>query len=482
MAHKIMALGVGVVSILAQQVWAQDGGTSKLGSYGNTQLQKDTGDAVTKVCQDFIAAEANPATPLFATCRSMVQTANELSGSGPTFDSRGLDQAQLAASLQQIATEEFGATQTMASDLSSSRMDPVITRLVELRAGARGFSVVALLPGDTSEALAANGVSNSSASLGGAAGDDLGSRLGGFFNASYGTGDNDGTDRTNSFDFDSYNITAGMDYRISDDLVVGGAFNYYEINSDFDKTPEVSGGSTDVDGWGASIFGTWYKDNLYVDAIAGYASSDYDTDRKIFIPSSNPSVPGIVETATASPESDDYTFGIGAGYNFNHDALNWGPYFRATYIKVEIDDYREKGAETSGLNLAVKGQDFARNAGLIPNGARRSRKPLDVEHLAERAREDQIVVCPSRAGCQAPLCNLAFLIPQKVRRRLEHLRFPLWVDRRTIPCFCVWKRLALLQQNIRRRGSPPDVTTDAASVRRAAADCFGRADQVWLWS
>lgn len=353
MAHKIIALGVGVVSIMAQQVWAQT-----LGDYGNTQLQKDTGDAVAKVCKDFVAAKADPSIPLFATCRSMVQTANELSGSGPTFDSRGLSQTQLADSLQQIATEEFGATQTMASDLSSSRMDPVITRLVELRAGARGFSVVGLLPGDASEGLAANGVSNSSASLGGAAGDELGSRLGGFFNASYGTGDNDGTDRTNSFDFDSYNVTAGMDYRIADDIVVGGAFNYYEINSDFDKTPEVAGGSTDVEGWGASIFGTWYKDNLYVDAIAGYASSDYDTDRKILIPSNNPSVPAIVETATASPESDDYTFGIGAGYNFNHDALNWGPYFRATYIKVEIDDYREKGAETSGLNLDVKGQDW----------------------------------------------------------------------------------------------------------------------------
>ena len=357
MLHRMIVSSVGVAALLAQQVWAAD---TLLGSFGNTQLQRDTGDAVQKTCGGFVEAGANAdEIPLFATCRSMVQTAGELEDPSLSLPySLGLTQTQLADSLQQIATEEFGATETMASDISSSRMDPVITRLVELRAGARGFSVAGLLPGDASEAMAASGISNSAAELGGAAGDGLGSRLGGFFNASYGTGDKDGTDRTNSFDFDSYNVTAGLDYRISDDLVIGGAINYYEIDSDFDKNPEVAGGSTDAEGWGASVFGTWYKDNFYVDAIAGYASSDYDTDRKIFIPSNNPTVPQIVETATASPESDDYTFGIGAGYNFNNNALNWGPYFRATYIKVEIDDYREKGAETSGLNLAVKGQDW----------------------------------------------------------------------------------------------------------------------------
>ncbi|MEH6592480.1 MAG: autotransporter outer membrane beta-barrel domain-containing protein [Halioglobus sp.] len=357
MAYRIIILAAGVASMLTQQVWAAD---TLLGSYGNTELQQNTGDAVQTTCKGFVDSGANAdEIALFATCRSMVQTAVALEDPSvsPPF-SLGLSQTQLADSLQQIATEEFGATETMASDISSSRMDPVITRLVELRAGARGFSVTGLLPGDASEALAASGVSNSAASLGGAAGDGLGSRLGGFFNASYGTGDKDGTDRTNSFDFDSYNITAGLDYRIGDDLVVGGAFNYYNIDSDFDETPEVAGGSTDAKGWGASFFGTWYKDNFYIDALAGYASSDYDTNRNIFIPSNNPTVSAIVETATASPESDDYTVGVGAGYNFNHDALNWGPYFRATYIKVGIEDYREKGAETSGLNLDVNGQDW----------------------------------------------------------------------------------------------------------------------------
>ena len=357
MNYGIRVLGCGLAVCLAQQAWAAE---TLLGSFGDTKLQQDTGDAVQKTCGGFVEEGADASKiPLFFTCRAMVQTAVDLENDSlsPEF-SLGLTQEQLAHSLQQIATEEFAATETMASDISSSRMDPVITRLVELRSGVRGFSVAGLLPDADAEALLANRKLGSNGALGGAAGDELGSPLGGFINGSYGTGDRDNTDRANSFDFDSYNVAAGLDYRFGDDFILGAAISYYKIDADFDKKPTVSGGSIDADGWGGSVYGTWYKENFYIDAVAGYASSDYDTDRKIFIPSDNATIADIKETATASPESDDYTFGIGAGYNFNRGALNWGPYFRATYINVDIDDYREKGAELSGLNLAVDGQEW----------------------------------------------------------------------------------------------------------------------------
>ena len=357
MNYGMRVLACGLAVFVAQHGWAAD---TLLGGFGQTQLQQDTGDAVQKTCKGFIDADANPMEiPLFATCGAMVSTARDLDNEDLNPPrSLGLTEDQLAASLQQIATEEFAATESMATDISSSRMDPVITRLAELRGGVRGFSVAGLFPGADTETLLAAHKPGSNAALGGAAGDELGSPLGGFINASYGTGDRDNTDRANSFDFDSYNISAGLDYRFGDDFVLGAAITYYDIDSDFDNKPTVSGGSIDADGWGGSVYGTWYKENFYVDAVAGYASSDYDTDRNIRIPSNNPMVADIVETATASPESDDYTIGIGAGYNFNRDALNWGPYFRATYINVDIDDYREKGAESSGLNLDVDGQEW----------------------------------------------------------------------------------------------------------------------------
>lgn len=356
MIYGLRVFACGLAVCATQQAWSAE---TLLGGFGQTQLQQDTGDAVQQTCGGFVGEGANAdEIPLFFTCRAMVQTAVDLSSDSvePPF-SLGLTEDQLAASLQQIATEEFAATETMATDISSSRMDPVITRLAELRGGVKGFSVAGLFPGADTELLASHKpVSN--AALGGGAGDELGSRLGGFINASYGTGDRDNTERANSFDFDSYNISAGLDYRFGDDFVLGAAITYYDIDSDFDEKPTVSGGGIDADGWGGSVYGTWYKENFYIDAVAGYASSDYDTKRGIRISSNNPMVAGITETATAKPESTDYTLGIGAGYNFNRDALNWGPYFRATYLNVDIDDYREKGAESSGLNLAVDGQEW----------------------------------------------------------------------------------------------------------------------------
>ncbi len=358
--HKINCkqkyFGIGLALLLTQPAWAAQ---TNLGGFGQTRLQQDTGDAVQLTCGGFIASQADPSLPLFATCRAMVHTGNALAGTGSTTDSLGLTGDQLAASLQQIATEEFAATESMATEISNNRMNPVLTRLVELRGGATGFSLNGLFSGYERETLAASARPDSKGMTGGGAGDDpLGSALGGFISGSYGTGDRDDTSSSDGFDFDSYNITFGLDYKLRDDIVLGAAVNYYDIDSDFDKSATVSGGGIDADGWGASIYGTWYRDNFYFDAIVGYAQSDYDVKRSIFIPNNNLGGASITENAKASPESTDFTFGIGTGYNINRGALDWGPYFRATYTNVDMDSYQESGAEASGLNLRVNGEEW----------------------------------------------------------------------------------------------------------------------------
>jgi outer membrane autotransporter protein len=291
----------------------------------------------------------------------MVQTANELTGSGATGDSLGLSEDELAASLQQIATEEFAATESMATEINVNQAGNVITRLVELRRNVRGFSLAGLnypgktqtLAADTPDLYAGGGQRGGAASA-----DQPGGRLGAFINGSYSTGDRDDTVWTNEFDFDTYGLTGGVDYRFTDNLVFGLALSYHDVDADFDEKPTVSGGSVDADGWGGFLYGTWYADRFYVDALAGYAKTDYDTKRDIFIPNNNDPTQNINETAKGSPDSDDYTVGIGAGYTLGSGALSYGPYARLTYYEVDIDDYQEKGAEASGLNLKVDGQDW----------------------------------------------------------------------------------------------------------------------------
>jgi outer membrane autotransporter protein len=353
-------LGAGVMAFALQPAWAA---TTNLGSYGQTRLQQDTGDAVQLTCGGFVAAGTPPGTvPLFDTCRAMVHTANELTGTGPTGDSLGLDADQLAASLQQIATEEFAATESMATEISTSQTTNVITRLTDIRRNVRGFSLAGLddHPGK-SQALTADRLDWYPAvgARGGAAGaDGPGGKLGAFINGSYSTGDRDDTDWADEFDFDTYGITGGIDYRFTDELVLGVAVSYHDVDADFDEKLTVSGGSVEADGWAGTVYGTWYGERFYVDGLAGYAKSDYDVKRKILIPDATDPAATISETAKGSPDSDDYTLSLGAGYSIDRGSFSYGPYARVTYYKVDIDDYREKGAEASGLNLAVDGQDW----------------------------------------------------------------------------------------------------------------------------
>jgi outer membrane autotransporter protein len=156
-------------------------------------------------------------------------------------------------------------------------------------------------------------------------------------------------------------------------VVVGGALTYFKIDSEFETqsapvsnanapggtaiASTVAGGDTTADGFGGVVYATWFGDHFYLDGIAGYAVSSYDLKRNIFIPSQS-TVAGVNETAEASPDSQDVSLGIGAGYTWNPGAISWGPYFRLDYLNADIDGYSETGADVSGLNLKVDGQDW----------------------------------------------------------------------------------------------------------------------------
>jgi outer membrane lipase/esterase len=348
-------LTMGLMLVAMSPSWAAE---TQLGSVGNTQLQQNTGDAVQFTCGDFIAAGANPlTTPLFQTCRAMVQTATN------GENSLGITDDELANGLQHVATEEFAASGQLGTEVGSNRINIGINRLIEVRRGAKGFNIAGLSPG-SNILLAANSKQSDAytGERGGAAGDsEVWDKLGVFITGNYSTGDRDRTSRTDSFDFDAYGTTLGMDYRFTENIILGAALSYNDLNSDFDKRSTVPGGGVDADGWGGFVYGTYYQDRFYIDGLAGYAKSDYDVKRKISISNNNALVFGgedIKANVKGSPDSNDYTASIGGGYHFSQGAMSYGPYGRLTYLKVEVDDYKESGAGKYGLNLDVDGQDW----------------------------------------------------------------------------------------------------------------------------
>jgi outer membrane autotransporter protein len=331
---------------------------------GQTRLQSVTGTGVQIVCGGFATGNPAPSNSkqqdLFERCREMVQTANDIDDVGNDTNSLGLDDKQLAAALQQLATEEVVAPRTMATKTFNGQLQNLGARLAALRLGARGFSVAGLnfdglnrQAGLSPEEMGSFGFPQRGGGASGDSGEGAFSRLSAFANGIFSTGDKDATDREDGFDFDSQGVTVGVDYRFLNELVLGTAFTYSHFDADFNRSSTNAGGDSDTDGYVFSLYGTYYLENFYFEGVGSLGWADHDAKRRIEYASST-AISGTDRTAKSDTDSTQYSFSFGTGYNAQVGSVDFGPYARLTYFKIDIDDFKETGA--GGLNLQVEDQ------------------------------------------------------------------------------------------------------------------------------
>ncbi len=177
-------------------------------------------------------------------------------------------------------------------------------------------------------------------------------KLGIFLNGLVTFGDKDGTSREAGFDFYGLGITAGVDYRFTDYLILGGAFSYTHSGVDIDS----NGGNLDSNGYNFSVYGsTYFLDNFYFDGIFTIGRIDYDQNRRIVynIPGAN-----VNQTAKSNFDATQYAFSFTTGYDFNFNEFTIGPLVQLNYIKANIDGYRERiSGDDAGFGLALKIKD-----------------------------------------------------------------------------------------------------------------------------
>lgn len=347
-----------------------------LGRIGLTPLQQQTGEAVNTVCPQLgeLASRTPAQQDLFDRCGNMVGNAFELEGltGGPRDKSLGLSQEALAAAVQTVANEELAATKATTTDIAGSQLNAGIARLHAVRSGTQ-FGL-ASLPGRDWNRLASLEPDHGTRALGAGAGDPLGKHWGFFLNGRYGSGDRAGTDRENAFDYNRWGLTAGTDVRLSPAVVLGGLLSFNQIDSDFEPNPAAPGGSIEADNWGLGLYGTFYRDAFYLDGLIGYNKTSYDLKRRILLPlgsdfdETNPTVQATDRIAIGATDSDNISLSLGTGLDLQHNLINYGPYARLTYLRINIDGYDEQGA--FGLNLTVDEQNWSSFTSVI--GARAS--------------------------------------------------------------------------------------------------------------
>jgi outer membrane lipase/esterase len=211
-------------------------------------------------------------------------------------------------------------------------------RLASLRGGARGLSVSGL----PIDAAVEPGALGSASAMPSALADALtDSRLGLFVNGEGSFGKQDTTGRELGFDFHTAGATLGMDYRFTDQFILGAAIGYLGTNSDLD----ADGGEVTARGFSLSAFATYYfRDEYYIDGIATYGWTWYETERRI-------GGPGTSTTARGDPDGSQVSLSVSGGRNFSLGALTLGPYGRLDYTHVAIDSYREHGGGEASVRV-----------------------------------------------------------------------------------------------------------------------------------
>lgn len=324
---------------------------------GQNDAQRDMANSIDKVCPTLAtnAAQLSGDTKDLAdVCTSMVST--------PGDGAQGFDISDAATNdaLQTINGEELQNPQQQITEIRDTMIGGLTARIDAIRTGTvgPGVSLAGLGLSDGDRLLAADDLTDAAILPAQWSESPLLSRLGIFANGKVIIGDKDDTSESDGYDFQTYGLNVGADYRVTDEVVLGGAFGYSHYNADINNTARSPNGQdVDSDTYAFSLFGAYNFDfGAFVDVIGTVGWADFDSKRKIFIPNNNDgnvfAGEDINRTAKGSFDTFQYGFAARAGYDYSPEALQaltLTPIAGVQFLRADIDSFKEKGA--SGLNL-----------------------------------------------------------------------------------------------------------------------------------
>lgn len=305
-------------------------------------------------------------------CTGMIETARNILGLEPVTPGFGLTTEETNNALQSINGEEVQAAQKQIGDIQASNISG---RLAAIRSGAvgRGLSVAGLRL-DSGGRLASLGkdrgyrsdgpltasaaVSDAPITL--AQGEESAAWFGPwgvFLTGSVAFGNKDATSEVDGFDFVMPGVTAGVDYQVSQNFIVGGAFGYSYYDADFDATVRSPAGqSLKSNSYTFSVFASYFfEKGFYAEAIGTIGYTGYESTRRLVIPSQNPTVDPINRIANGDFDAIQYGFAANVGYQYALGGVDVQPIARLRYLAADINSFTETGA--GGLNLQFNDQN-----------------------------------------------------------------------------------------------------------------------------
>ena len=363
--HACLSIGpvkvlIAVVAIggASQQAFAQNALVDALQGLATTPPETSVGTVIGIVCPEGIAAQ------------NLQRDCNQMAGAALSDDPALNSQAGNA--LSGVTPDQAGLSVDAALTSVVTQTGNIGARLATLRHGAVRSSSTGLTYNFDGKTISADEFAKlyglDPGSGGAASGDtaaDFG-RLGVFVNGTFRFGNKDQTDLEAGFDFDTNGVTIGADYRVTNNLALGGAFGYMRTDVDLD----AAGGSLDTNGYSFSLYGTYYPtDKFYVDGSATYGWNDFDQNRNIRYAITNSAgvqTADVNQTMSTDFDGSQWDIALGTGFEVNNGAWTYGPVSRLQYINADVDGYQENasapglgpGTDGSGWTVGVDDQSF----------------------------------------------------------------------------------------------------------------------------
>lgn len=314
--------GIQVSAPATVTITVVEGGFASLAREGN---DRSVARALEAACNALIAGEgveqySAGSEALLARCRGL----RELASSDPQA---------LARAINRIAPEETVALMQAGTRGSQDHTQAISQHLSQVGSGISRLSI--------------NGVSiGPGFERGGAAG-DIASAWGVFASVRLEEAEKEKTELENSFDYTANAITVGLDYRLTDQWIVGAAVGWTQNDLEFsydDGEVETTIGSL-------IGFVSYANDLGSLDLQLGYSNSDFDVTRNIEYVTPIESVKTLTKGKTYG---DQYFISSRWQFALNFGGLSVYPYLSLEHQEGRIDRYEEYNA--AGFEVNLEGQ------------------------------------------------------------------------------------------------------------------------------
>jgi outer membrane autotransporter protein len=244
------------------------------------------------------------------------------------------------SALNQVLPESATKANNSSQQGGQAQIRNLGSRITALRAGASGISFQGLDLLIDDKNFSINTIAKAYKQRGGGASSDnplTDNRLGFFITGDISTGSKDETDLESGLDFDTYGLTMGVDYRISQNFILGGALGYVDTATEL----EDDAAEMDTQGYSLNLYGTYYAEqNYFVDFSLGYGDNKFDQSRRISYQLED--LATVDQKLTADYDGSMASLFIGSGYDFSNGPWSFGPRADLEYLKSDVDGFTEQ--------------------------------------------------------------------------------------------------------------------------------------------